>query len=324
METYDILITEKVDSDAVERLKRKYSVLYDPGLWDDRENLRERLSEVRAVIVRNQTQINGEVLPEEGRLCVIGRAGVGYDNIDVSSANEKGIVVCYTPGANAISTAEHTLALMLALMRHVPEANDSTKRGGWERSRFVGTELYDKTLGVLGIGNVGMRVAMRGKAFGMNILAFDKYVSEHDPQVTETEAELVSLDVLLKRADAVCNHLPATEETRDLLDYDRLQKMKSTAYLVNTARGQTVAERDLIQVLKEGLIAGAALDVRENEPPERSEMNSMENVILTPHIAAFTQEAQENVLDVLIRDVDAVLSGEPASNYVNFDHTQMS
>jgi len=314
----DVLVAEEIDDSAIEWLEQKYSVHYDPDLWKNREDLRERLEGVRALIVRNQTQVNEEILPEGETLSVIGRAGVGYDNIDVSAASERGAVVCYTPGANAVSTAEHTFALVLALVRNIPQAHASTKEGGWERSRFVGSELYDKTLGVLGIGNVGMRVAHRAKAFGMEVLAHDKYISEHHPPVTETGATLVSLDELLKRGDVVCNHLPATDETRDLIDYSRLKKMKQTARIVNTARGQTIVEQDLIRALEEGVIAGAALDVREEEPPEVSELNNMENVILTPHIAAFTQEAQENVINVLVNDVDSVLSGREASSYLNF------
>lgn len=318
MDACDVLITEQMEGDAVNGLKQKYDVYHDSELWNNQEELTKRLAESRAVIVRNQTRIHGEMLLEADRLCVIGRAGVGYDNIDVAAASKKGVVVCFTPGANAIATAEHTLALMLALMRKIPAANGSAKQGHWERNRFVGGELYTKTLGVLGVGSIGMRVAMRAKAFGMRILAFDKYLSKHRPELTETGAELVPLDTLLRRADVVCNHLPATEETNGLLDYSSLQKMKQTAYLINTARGQTVVERDLIRALQEDLIAGAALDVRETEPPECSELNSMENVILTPHIAAFTREAQRNVLEMLAGDVDSVLSGEAASHYVNF------
>lgn len=324
MDTYDILITEQMGGEAIEALKQKYDVYYDPELWNNREELTKRLAKSRAVIVRNQTRVREEMLSEVSELSVIGRAGVGYDNIDVGAASSKGVVVCFTPGANAIATAEHTLALMLALIRNIPVANDSTKQGHWERTRFVGRELYSKTLGVLGLGKIGMRVAVRAKAFGMKVLAFDKYISKHSTAVTETGADLVPVEALLQRADVVCNHLPATEETNGLLNYSRLQEMKRTAYLINAARGQAIVERDLIRALKEGLLAGAALDVRETEPPEHSELNAMDNVVLTPHIAAFTHEAQENVLEVLAKDVDSVLSGEAASYYVNFAQPKTS
>ncbi len=318
MNSYDVLITERMDGEAVERLKEKYDVYHDPELWKSQEELAERLSASRAVLIRNQTRMHEDVLSKARALRVIGRAGVGYDNIDIEAASRRGIVVCFTPNANAIATAEHTVALMLALARKIPAADRSTKQGHWERSRFLGQELHGKTLGVLGLGSIGMRVAMRANAFGMDILAFDKHLSKHSPALTETGAELVPLDALLRRADFVCNHLPATEQTKGLINYANLRKMKQTAYLINTARGQILTEKDLIRALQEGLIAGAALDVRETEPPKNSELNVMDNTVLTPHIAAFTHEAQDNVLEMLARDVDVVLSGGGASNYVNF------
>ncbi len=226
--------------------------------------------------------------------------------------------MCYAPNENSISTAEHAFALILSLYRKIPAGHFSTAKGGWDRYKFVGNELFGKTLGVLGLGKVGARLAFRAKAFGMRVFAYDRFLSPYEYLVTESGAELKSLDEVLSSSDIISCHLPLTKETRGFLDYSRFRQMRKGAIIVNTGRGELIVEKDLIRALKEGVIAGAGLDVREMEPPAESELNGMENVILTPHIAGLTVEAQEKVIDSVAGDVSRVLQGLPAVNYVNF------
>ncbi len=314
----DIVIAEDIDGNAIKDLSALYEVFKDENLWKDRESLRRSIIGTKALIVRNQTRVDSEVLERAGSLRVIGRAGVGYDNIDVEAASKLGIVVCYAPNENSISTAEHAFGLILGVLRKIPASHTSTVRGDWNRSTFIGRELYGKTLGILGLGRVGGRLAVRAKAFGMKIVAYDKFLSPYEYFVTESGAELKNIDEVLACSDVVSCHLPLTKETRGLMDYSKLSLMKNAAVIINTGRGELIVEEDLIRALKEGRIAGAGLDVREKEPPPESELNHMMNVVLTPHIAGLTVEAQEKVIDTVAGDVRRVLQGLPALNYVNF------
>lgn len=314
----DILITENIDGAAIAGLESRFRVLRDGSLWKEREKLTAELSEARAIIVRNQTRVDGELIEAAGRLRIIGRAGVGYDNIDVQAASKHGIVVSYAPNENTISTAEHAFALMLGLFRKLPLAHVSTTAGKWDRYNLVGHELYGKTIGILGFGKVGARVAVRARAFGMKIVAYDKFLSPFDYSVTETGAELATLEEVLAKADVLSCHLPRNEDTIGIVNYSRLKLMKQESVIINTGRGEAIVEKDLIRALKEKVIAGAALDVREKEPPAESELNHMDNVILTPHVAGLTVEAQEKVIDSVAADVARVLEGQAAINYVNF------
>jgi D-3-phosphoglycerate dehydrogenase len=214
--------------------------------------------------------------------------------------------------------AELTLGLMLALARKIPAADRDTRAGGWARRRFTGTELAGKTLGVVGLGRIGSLAAARARAFGMTIIAHDQYLDPQSPIVRELEARLVSLDELLAEADVVTCHLPLTDQTERLFDHRRFSQMKRGALFVNTSRGEVVDEAGLVQALEEGRIAGAALDVRQTEPPLPGPLAQFDNVILTPHVAAFTEEAQERVVAAVCRDVAAVLRGQEAAGYVNF------
>jgi D-3-phosphoglycerate dehydrogenase len=312
-----ILISEDVTGTAIDRLKGKYQVLYDPDLWKKVSDLEGRISGYEGLIVRNQTKVDAGLLAKAKNLRVVGRAGAGYDNIDIPAATREGIVVAYSPEENAVSVAEHVFALLLALARKIPGADRSTKGGGWERKKYHGFELLGKTLGILGLGKIGFRVALRAKAFGMRILAYDAYLSSTSLQVTESGAEMVSFERLLREADFLTVHLPLTPETRGILNGEALGRMKKTAFLINTSRGEVLAEADLAQVLKSGALAGAALDVREKEPPGESPLHGLENVILTPHTAGLTYEAQEKVVEAVAEDVDRVLSGRPALRFVN-------
>jgi D-3-phosphoglycerate dehydrogenase len=314
-----ILISEDIEGTGIDELKGRYEVTIAPMIWKDSGLLEKAVREADAWMVRNQTRVSGSLIAKANRLRVIARAGVGYDNIDVEAASEAGVVVCYSPEENAVSVAEHAFGLILALARQIPGADRSVKNGKWERKRYHGVELMGKTLGILGLGKIGFRVALRAKAFGMRIVAHDSYLSITHVHVTESGALMVSLDRLLQEADFLTVHLPLNRETRGLLGIGLLQKMKPTAFLVNTSRGEVLVEKDLVAVLKEGRIAGAALDVLEKEPPSsESPLFGFDNVVMTPHTAALTYEAQEKVVRAIAEDVDRVLSGQPSRRYVNF------
>ncbi len=313
-----ILISEDVTGAGIDRLKRKYQVHYDPDLWKKVPELEGMIPGYDALIVRNQTKVNASLLAQAMVLRIIGRAGAGYDNIDVPAATQEGVVVAFSPEENAVSVAEHVFALLLSLARKIPGADKSTKGGGWERKKYHGFELLGKTLGILGLGKIGFRVALRAKAFGMRILAYDAYLSSTSLHATESGAVLTPFDQVLSEADFLTVHLPLTPETRGMLNRDALRKMKKTAFLINTSRGEVLAEADLAEALKQGEISGAALDVREKEPPGENPLHALDNVILTPHTAGLTYEAQEKVVDAVAEDVDRVLTGQGALRYVNF------
>lgn len=313
----DILISENIRGASVDALAARFDVTFLPDLWKDSARLSQSIGDFRALIVRNQTQVTAPLLAAAKKLVVVGRAGAGLDNVDVAAATSAGILVTSTPDQNAISVAELAICLMLSLARIVPAANEDTKNGNWNRLRFLGTELYGKTLGIIGAGKIGYLTARRAQAFGMKVLAYDPFVSRDSVLLSELQAELVSLDDLLTRADVVSCHLPATAETTGLLNAARFGRMKSTATFINTSRGEVVVENDLLAALKAGKIAGAALDVRSTEPPRRGELERLPNLILTPHVAAFTHEAQERVTKAICEDVMRVLDGKPAQNAVN-------
>jgi len=308
----DVLVTENIQGVSMVRLMDDLDVEFDAHLWQNVDLLKEKIKTAKALIVRNQTQVNRELIDAAPELKIIARAGAGLDNVDTQYAHEKGIVVCFTPDANSLSVAELALGLMLSLLRKVPEARQDTLTGGWNRIKFTGSELHGKTLGLIGMGRIGTLTATRAKAFGMKIIAADPYLSADAPHLKQLDGELVSLDELLTQADVVSCHSPLTPDTRKLLTYRHFCLMKPTAFFINTSRGEVVDESGLTQALLEHKLAGAALDVRETEPPKQCPLNQMENVILTPHIAAFTVEAQERVVDSVCEDVRLVLSGKKA------------
>lgn len=324
MKLYKILITEKIEGKWIEKLKSMYSVTFKPDLWQNPESLKKVISDYSAVIIRNQTNLTKDIINEASKLKIIGRSGAGLDNVDVDAASVSGIVVINTPDQNSISVAEHTFGMMLSLARKMAPANEHVKDGKWERQNFLGTELYGKTLGVIGLGRIGFKTALRAHSFGMKILAHDKYVSSDAAVVSQSHAKLVELEVLLKKSDFVSCHIPLTPDTKHFFDYERFCQMKSTAFFLNLSRGGVVNEKDLIRALKNGKIRGAGLDVRENEPPESSQLSDMDNTILTPHIAAFTEEAQERVTTAVCKDIISVLEGKSAKNFVNFSKPKNS
>lgn len=313
-----ILVSENVTGSEMDALRGEFSVTFDPDLWNSPQKLREAIRDADAIIVRNQTRVDAELISATKNLRVIGRAGVGLENVDCTAASSAGVVVVYAPEQNTISVAELAMGMMLSLARMIPAADRSAKSGAWDRKRFMsGVELYGKTLGVVGMGRIGFLTAMRARAFGMDILAFDPQVSPDSPVIVETRAQLTSLDELLSRSDFVSCHTPETPQTVNLFNYDRLCRMKRSAFFVNTSRGKVVDEAALARVLEEKRIAGAALDVRAKEPPE-GPLTTAENVILAPHIGAFTVEGQDRVVTSVCRDVAAVLRGQPPRNFFNF------
>src|SRR5579863_2768193 len=225
----DILVTENVGGRWIDELKSRFSVTVEPDLWKSPEKIKALLPNARALIVRNQTRVNADLLLASSKLQIIGRAGAGLDNIEVPAATAKGVVVVSTPDQNSISVAELTLGMMLALARKIPAANQSTHGGGWERQKFVGTELYGKNFGVVGLGRIGLLTALRARALGMNILAHDTFISPDAVAVTETRAQLMDLKSLLAQSDFVSCHMPLTPETKHFFNYERFCGMKPTA-----------------------------------------------------------------------------------------------
>jgi D-3-phosphoglycerate dehydrogenase len=309
-----ILIADPLDPAGVEILQRSGSEVHELAT-EERPRLGELIASFDALVVRSMTRVDGDLLRAGRRLKVVGRAGIGVDNIDVATATELGILVVNAPTANLLSATEHTFALLLALVRNVPAADAALKAGRWDRQRFVGSELQGKILGVVGFGRIGQRVAARGQAFEMEVIAYDPYL---EPEAARRlEVELVPLEELLARADVVTLHVPLTGETRGLLNADRLAAMKDGAVLVNCARGGVVDEEALLAALAAGRLAGAALDVFAEEPPRNLELVRHPRVVATPHIGAQTREAQERIATETARMVLAGLDDSLAVSAVN-------
>jgi len=312
---YKILICYKLSEEGIKILREaQFDVECKFGI--SRDELKNIIKEYDAVIVRSQTKLDAEILGEAERLRFIGRAGVGVDNINIEKATKKGIVVMNAPGANAISTCEHTFALMLSLARKIPPANSSLKNREWKRTQFKGVELYNKTLGIIGLGRIGKEVAKRALSFGMKVLAYDPFIPSEI--ATSLGVKLTDLEELLKKSDFVTIHTPLTEETKNLISFKELEIMKSSAFIINCARGGIVNEEALYQALKEKKIAGAALDVFSKEPPFDLPLLELDNVVVTPHLGATTFEAQVNVaIEIAICIRDALL-GKAIRNAVNY------
>ena len=312
----DILISENIRGNAVDSLAKRFDVVTMPDLWRDPAALAREVAGVRALIIRNQTQITDEVLRGAKELIVLGRAGVGLDNVDLKACEKAGIIVTSTPEQSTISVAELAIGLMISLARQIPVADADTKQGNWNRQRLLGTELHGKTFGIIGAGRIGLATARRAHAFGMKILAHDPFVSSDNVFLAELNAEVVAFEDLLTRADVISCHLPATPQTLRIINASAFARMKPTALFINTSRGEVIDEIALVDALKSSRIAGAAFDVRETEPPLAGELERLPNVLLTPHIAAFTREAQARVTWAICEDIARVLDGYPPLNAV--------
>ncbi len=311
-----VLIADPIAKEGTELLRSFVQVDVKAKLKP--EELKAIIGNYDALIVRSQTQVTADVIESGGKLKVIGRAGVGIDNIDVDAATQKGIIVVNAPTGNTVSAAEHTIALMLALARHIPKANSQLKSGIWERGKLVGTELRNKTLGILGLGNVGSEVAKRAQAFEMRVIAYDPFVSTNYAKAHEVS--LVPLDQLLQESDFITLHLPLTPSTENLIGAKQLAKLKPTARIINTARGGLIDRQALIKAIDEGKMAGAAFDVFSTEPMTESPLFKRDEIIVTPHLGASTTEAQVNVAKDIAEQVLAVLQGKFSKYAVNAPH----
>ena len=286
-----ILVADEIDEAGLEPLEGRNG--FKIVIVKDQTQLLKEIGDAEALLVRSKTKVDSALVEAGKKLKFVGRAGVGVDNIDVNFASKKGIVVANVPGGNTISAAEHTLALLLALSRNLPKAHASVAAGLWERNKFVGTELQGKTLGLIGFGRIGREVAKRALSFEMKVLAYDPYVSL--AHVKSQGVQPVSYDEVLSKSDYISLHMPVTDQTRGIINESALKKMKPECRLINCARGELLDEPALIAALKAKKIKAAALDVYSSEPPKNKELLALDNVILTPHLGASTEEAQVKV-----------------------------
>jgi len=312
-----ILVSDPLSEEGLKILKEVKEFQVDVKTELKPEMLKEEIKNYDALIVRSATKVTKEIIAAAQNLKVIGRAGVGLDNVDLEAATQKGIIVMNTPAGNTISTAEHTVSMILALSRNIPQANASTKKGEWKRSKFMGVELYNKTLGIVGLGRIGTEVAKRAISFGMKVLAYDPFLSR---EVAENLGiEIAELKDLLARSDYITVHTPLTEETRHMISAKEFDLMKAGVRIINCARGGIVDETALLNALKEGKVCAAALDVFEKEPlPPDSELLKLDNVVTTPHLGASTEEAQVNVAIEVAEIVRDALLGKGIRNAANY------
>lgn len=309
-----VLVSDPIDQAGIDILSQVAQVDVKTGL--PQEELVKIIPEYDALMLRSGTKVTQQIIEAGTQLKIIGRAGVGVDNIDVPAATRQGIVVVNSPEGNTIAAAEHALAMMLSLSRQIPDANRSVKEGKWERKKFVGSEVYKKTLGVVGLGKIGFHVATVGKALGMKLLAYDPFISAE--RAEQLGCRLVDLDLLFREADYISLHVPKTPETKNLIDAEAIAKMKPTVRIINCARGGIIDEAAIAEALETGRIAGAALDVFDNEPLGESPLTKLgSNLILTPHLGASTTEAQVNVAIDVAEQIRDVLLGLPARSAVN-------
>ena len=310
-----VLVSDPIDQKGIDILSQVAQVDVRTGLPAD--ELKSIVGEYDALMIRSGTQVTADIIEAAPRLKIIGRAGVGVDNVDVPTATKNGVLVVNSPEGNTIAAAEHALAMMLALSRHIPAAHSSTASGGWNRKAYVGNELYEKTLGVVGLGKIGSHVARVAQAMGMEVLAYDPFISSERAQ--QLRVRLRPLDALFKEADYISLHLPRTPDTENLVNAELIATMKPNARLVNCARGGIINEADLAAALNNGVIAGAALDVYANEPLEADSplRGDCDRLILTPHLGASTEEAQANVAIDVAEQIRDVLLGLPARSAVN-------
>lgn len=307
-----VLISDKMSSAAEEIFKKNnIEVDYKPGLSAD--ELMQIIADYDGLAIRSATRVTKEILEKATNLKVVGRAGIGVDNVDLQAATDRGVIVMNTPFGNSITTAEHAIAMMFALAREIPQANESTHAGKWEKSKFMGTEITGKTLGVIGCGNIGSIVAKRAKGLAMKVVAFDPFLTNE--KADDLAIEKVELDELFSRSDFITLHVPLNDKTKDIISNASFSKMKKGVFIINCARGGLVNEEDLKVALDSGQVAGAALDVFANEPAKTNILFGNDKVVCTPHLGASTKEAQENV---------ALQVAEQISNFFNYQTIENS
>jgi len=312
-----ILVSDPLSEEGLKILRDVKEFQVDVKTELKPEELKSIIKDYNALVVRSATKVTKDIIAAANNLKVIGRAGVGLDNVDLEAATQKGIIVMNTPAGNTISTAEHAVSMILSLSRNIPQANASTKKGEWKRSKFMGVELYNKVLGIVGFGRIGSEVAKRALSFGMKILAYDPFLSK---EVAEgLGVEVVELKDLFARSDYITVHTPLTDETRHMISTDAFNLMKKGVRVINCARGGIIDEVALVQAVKDGKVNGAAMDVFEKEPvAQDSELLKLDNIIVTPHLGASTEEAQVNVAIEVAEIVRDALLGRGIRNAANY------
>ena len=316
MPTFKILLLDGIDPAGVEVIKRSKEI--EPVVHDkiSRDELMQIIADADGIIVRSTTAVDRELMQKATRLKVVGRAGVGVDNVDLDAATERGILVMNSPGGSTTTTAEHTIAMLFALARNIPQAYKSLKARQWEKSKFKGVELAGKTLGVIGLGRIGSEVARKCQAMGMSVVAYDPFINP-DARLS-SGLELVDLEQVFEQADFISVHVPLTDDTRNLINKDTIARMKTGVRLLNCARGGIINESDLHEALKSGKVAGAAFDVFEVEPNTESPLLALDNFIATPHLGASTVEAQRKVSEDICRQVADFLLKNTVDGALNF------
>jgi len=308
-----VIVADSINQKGIDNLKEVAEVVVDTDITP--EELLNTISEYEAIIIRSRTKVTKEVIEHADNLKIIARAGVGVDNVDVEAATEKGIMVVNAPESTSITVAEHTMGLMLTAARKIAIADKSVKENKWEKSRFMGVELRGKTLGVVGMGRIGSQVVSRCKAFEMDAIVYDPYLPKEVAK--QMGVQLTDLETVLKEADFITIHVPLTPETKHLISENEFEIMKDDSFIVNCARGGIIDEDALFKALSTGKIGGAALDVYEEEPPKKSKLLTLDNIVATPHIAASTKEAQRDAAIIVANEVIDVLKGEAPKNVLN-------
>ena len=302
-----IVISEDVWSADFEALAESFPVLREPDLWSNKDELKAKLADATALVVRNRTQVTREIIEAAPKLKVIARAGVGLGNIDVKAADDNGVVVAAALGINAVAVGEQTVLMALAISRKLIELDASTRAGEWNRK--AGREITGKTWGLLGFGATARATAELLKGFKVKVLAYDPFAKPDANYLQSINAELVSMEQVITESDYISIHLPATAETKDVINSVLLSKMKKSVILISVGRGEVINEADLEKALRDGVIAGAGLDVRAQEPPEDQRFTDLSNVVLAPHVAGITQESQAAINQVLVSEIRAALTG---------------
>lgn len=308
-----VLVSDALSETAVAIFKRNgVDVDYRPEIGRDKDKLQQIIGDYDGLAIRSATKVTDKLIGAAHRLRVIGRAGIGVDNVDIAAASRKGIIVMNTPFGNSITTAEHAIALLLAVARQIPAADASTQAGKWEKSKFMGVEVTGKVLGVIGCGNIGSNVATRGRGLRMKVICYDPFLGQE--RADELGVEKVELDALLARSDFITLHVPLTDKTRNIIDAKAIARMKDGVRIINCARGGLVVEDDLAEAIRAGKVAGAGFDVFEVEPATASPLFGLPNVVCTPHLGASTTEAQENVaLQIAEQMSDYLINGAVAN-----------
>lgn len=313
MDKMKVLIADQINEKGIEELREVSKVVVQTDITP--QELIDDINKYDAIVVRSRTKVTRDVIGAADKLKIVARAGVGVDNVDVEAATERGIMVINAPESTSITVAEHTMGLILSLARKISVADKSVKDGKWDKSKFMGMELAGKTLGIIGMGRIGSQVASRSKAFDMDILVYDPYITED--AALKLGVSVVDLDKLLRNADIITIHVPLTPETKHLIAQPQLGMMKDTAFIVNCARGGIINEDDLYKALTEGKIGGAGMDVFETEPPQDSPLLTLDNLVATPHIGASTREAQRDAALIVANEIKKVFNGNSPKNVIN-------